>query len=55
MNPKDFGELIESIREAGRILRGEAEASRQFRFTAEDVQEISGERSEVSRCPRTNR
>lgn len=35
MNPKDFDELIESVREAGRILRGEAKSSRQ-----EDVQAI---------------
>ena len=40
MNPKDFDELIESVREGGRILRGEAKPSREFTFTSEDVQAI---------------
>ena len=40
MKKADFDELIESVREAGRILRGEAEPSREFVFTAEDVQAI---------------
>jgi DNA-binding transcriptional regulator YiaG len=33
-------ELIESAREGGRVLRGEAKASREFVFTLEDVQAI---------------
>jgi putative transcriptional regulator len=40
MKQKDFEELIESVREAGRILRGETRPSRQFTFTPEDVQAI---------------
>jgi putative transcriptional regulator len=40
MRQKDFDELIESVREAGRILRGEARPSREFVFTPEDVQKI---------------
>ncbi len=40
MKQKDFDELIESVREAGRILRGEAKASREFTFSPQDVQAI---------------
>lgn len=40
MRQKDFEELIESVREGGRILRGEAPPSREFSFTPEDVQAI---------------
>ena len=40
MKRENFEELIESVREAGRILRGEAKASREFSFTPEDVQSI---------------
>ena len=40
MKQKDFDELIESVREAGRILRGETKPSREFTFTAQDVQAI---------------
>jgi len=40
MKQGDFDELLESVREAGKILRGEAEPSREFSFTAEDVQSI---------------
>ena len=40
MKEKDFDELVESVREAGRILRGEARPSREFTFTAQDVQAI---------------
>jgi putative transcriptional regulator len=40
MKEKDFDELIESVREAGRILRGEARPSREFTFSAQDVQAI---------------
>ena len=40
MKRENFEELIESVREAGRILRGEAKPSREFTFTPEDVQAI---------------
>ena len=40
MRQKDFEELIESVREGGRILRGEAAPSRELSFTPEDVQGI---------------
>jgi putative transcriptional regulator len=40
MKEKDFEELVESVREAGRILRGEARPSREFTFSAQDVQAI---------------
>jgi hypothetical protein len=30
MSPKQFSELLESIRQAGRIRRGELKASRRF-------------------------
>ncbi|HEV7425296.1 MAG TPA: hypothetical protein VGQ46_02935 [Thermoanaerobaculia bacterium] len=34
MKEADFDELIESVREAGRILRGEAEPSRELPINA---------------------
>ena len=40
MKQKDFDELIESVREAGRILRDEAKPSREFSFSPDDVQAI---------------
>jgi putative transcriptional regulator len=40
MRQDDFEELLESVREGGRILRGEAKPSREFSFTPEDVQSI---------------
>ena len=40
MKEKDLDELVESVREAGRILRGEARASREFTFSVQDVQAI---------------
>jgi len=40
MKRENFEELLESVREAGRILRGEAKPSREFSFTPEDVQSI---------------
>ena len=40
MKRENFEELLGSVREAGRILRGEAKASREFVFTPEDVQSI---------------
>ncbi|MEA2326208.1 MAG: hypothetical protein QOE68_1167 [Thermoanaerobaculia bacterium] len=42
MKQVDFDELIESVREAGEILRGEAEPSREFPVTPEDVQSVAG-------------
>jgi len=40
MKQKDFDELVESVREAGRILRGEIKPTREFTFSAQDVQAI---------------
>ena len=40
MKKQDFDELIESVREAGKILRGEAKPSREFTFTPDDVRAI---------------
>lgn len=40
MKQKDFDELVESVKEAGRILRGEIKPSREFTFSAQDVQAI---------------
>lgn len=40
MKRENFEELLESVREGGRILRGEAQPSREFVFTPEDVQSI---------------
>jgi putative transcriptional regulator len=40
MKRENFEELLESVREAGRILRGEVKPSREFTFTPEDVQII---------------
>lgn len=40
MKKEAFDELLESVREAGKILRGEEKPSREFTFTAEDVQAI---------------
>jgi len=40
MKKQDFDELLQSVREAGRILRGEAKASREFTFTPDDVRAI---------------
>jgi putative transcriptional regulator len=40
MKDSDFDELVESVREGGRILRGEAKPSRVFTFTADDVKSI---------------
>src|SRR5207247_1095329 len=37
---EDFEELLDSVREAGRIMRGEAKPSREFVFSPEDVQAI---------------
>ena len=40
MNKKRFAELLESVREGGKILRGEAPASRAFKVRSADVKRI---------------
>jgi putative transcriptional regulator len=40
MKDKDFSELLQSVHEAGQILRGEAKPSREFTFSPDDVQAI---------------
>jgi putative transcriptional regulator len=40
MNKQSFDELIESVREAGKIHRGEKKASRVFSFNPLDVKKI---------------
>ena len=40
MNNKDFNELIASIEEAGKIKRGEIEASKRYEFSEPDVKSI---------------
>lgn len=40
MKNKFFNELVESIKEAGRIHRGEIKPSREFIFEAQDVRRI---------------
>jgi len=40
MNTDDFQELLQSVREAGSILRGEAEPSRAFSFDPPDAAAI---------------
>lgn len=40
MKKDDFDKLAESIRQAGRIRRGEKKASRIFRFTPADIRSI---------------
>lgn len=40
MNDELFAELVESVREGGAILRGEAKPSRVFETAAPDVKEI---------------
>lgn len=40
MKKDNFEELIDSVREAGKILRGERKPSREFVFAPEDVQAI---------------
>jgi len=48
MKKQLFNELIESIREAGKIHRGEKAPSRRFAFQPEDVRSICA----TSRLPR---
>ncbi len=40
MNKQDFDELLASIREAGKILKEEQEASREFTFNPLDVKKM---------------
>ena len=40
MKKSDFDELIKSVRQAGRVKRGELAASRAVRFEPEDVRRI---------------
>ena len=41
MNKKNFAELLQSVKEAGKIMRGEMKPSRQFVFDdKEDIQEV---------------
>ena len=40
MRKDDFGELVASIREAGKIKRGQVAPSRRFEFKPTDVQKI---------------
>jgi putative transcriptional regulator len=40
MRQNEFDELLDSVREGGRILRGETAPSREFSFSPEDVQGI---------------
>ena len=40
MNKKNFEKLVKSVKQAGRIKRGELRPSRTFRFEAEDVKSI---------------
>ena len=40
MDEKMFDELLDSVREAGQILRGEQTASRTFSMTSPDVRSI---------------
>jgi len=40
MNDEDFENLVESIKQAGEIKRGQREPSRVFEFTPMDIKEI---------------
>jgi len=40
MNDQDFANLVESIKQAGQIKRGELEAGRRFEFTPPDIKAI---------------
>ena len=40
MKARDFDELLESVREAGQIKRGERRPSRSFEFRPADIQSI---------------
>jgi hypothetical protein len=40
MNDKDFANLIESVKQAGQIKRGELEPGRWFEFSPVDIKAI---------------
>ena len=40
MKKSDFDELLESVRQAGKIRRGEAKPSRTFEFKPSDIRKI---------------
>lgn len=40
MKQSDFDELLESVRQAGKIRRGEAKPSRTFEFKPSDIRKI---------------
>ena len=40
MNENDFADLVESVKQAGQIRRGERKPSRTFEFSPLDVKEI---------------
>lgn len=40
MRTADFAKLVESVRQAGKIRRGEAPASRRFKFRPVDIRAI---------------
>ena len=40
MNNQSFNELIDSVREAGKIHRGEKQASRTFSFNSIDIKKV---------------
>ena len=40
MRPRDFRALVKSVKQAGRIRRGETKASRVLEFRAADVREV---------------
>jgi putative transcriptional regulator len=42
MNEKDFNNLVGSIKEAGKIKRGELSPGRRFEFTPLDIKTIRG-------------
>jgi putative transcriptional regulator len=40
MRQQDFDELVKSVRQAGKIKRGQMAASRRFAFRPDDIREI---------------
>ena len=40
MNDKDFANLVESVKQAGQIKRGELKPGRRFEFSPLDIKEI---------------
>jgi putative transcriptional regulator len=43
MRKQDFDKLVESIKQAGKIRRGEMKASRTFNFEPADIKSIRGQ------------